>query len=80
MAAAPATHQRFTPVAADPSGAVAAGGPTAEMQRMIEARFGAIAPETPATSPQRDVAHALSRVTGPALLVIAYAAIAAWWF
>jgi hypothetical protein len=75
--AAPLPQQ--APRIAPTSGDVAAGGPIAELQRSIEHRLRADV-ATPLDEAKDDVAHRLSRLVGPMLLVGAYSAVAAWWF
>ena len=77
--AAPA--QRAIAVDTDPAGAIAAGGPIAELQRTIEERMMTTEWHAGSTSySEGGFPHLVSRAAGPALLAVAYGAVALWWF
>ena len=64
----------------DRFGAVAAGGPIADLQRTIEQRLIAADQPMMHSAEGAGVAHRLSRLAGPTLLVAAYGAVALWLF
>ena len=83
MAQAASQHQPAISPEANRFGRVAAGGPIAEIQRTIEERMMAIdwqALQPAAATDDGGALHRVSRAAGPALLAVAYAAVAIWWF
>lgn len=69
-----------TTSAPDRFGKVAAGGPIADLQRTLEQRLLAVDRPMAPTAEEAGIAHRLSRLAGPALLLAAYGAVALWWF
>lgn len=73
-------EQRATDIVVKGLGRVAAGGPIADMQRSLEERLAAAGPIEDSPAQDGGIAHRISRLAGPMLLVAAYLAVALWWF